>query len=181
MTLNIARLLFQTCTVRLSSLCHICRVNLQSLCLDRAWSMIQTLRLSDWQTRYLTPYLEPDHTGKSHFDISSSSYCWWARSYAANSLAWLAWKADSLLGGEWGVPAHAHLAHEQGVELTHILCCGFSEKKGQFWQKAPLTKSSPRVQKGADKALLALRIWPQYKSRRGTHKASNTKSPLETR
>lgn len=46
-------------------------------------------------------------------------------------------------GEEWGVPAHAHLAHEQGVELTHILCWGFSEKKGRFgrrplWLRLPL-------------------------------------------
>lgn len=44
---------------------------------------------------------------------------------------------------EWGVPAHAHLAHEQGVELTHILYWGFSKKKGRFgrqslWLRLPL-------------------------------------------
>lgn len=46
---------------------------------------------------------------------------------------------------------------------------------------APLTKASPRVQKGADKALLALQTWLQYKSCRGTHKTSTTESPLEKR
>lgn len=37
-----------------------------------------------------------------------------------------------------GAPAHAHLAHQQGVELTHILC--FSEKKGRFSRWAILLR-----------------------------------------
>lgn len=32
-------------------------------------------------------------------------------------------------GRKRGVPTHAHLAGEQGVELTHILCWGLSKKK----------------------------------------------------
>lgn len=135
MTLNKAWVLFQTCLVRLSSLCLICTVNLQSLCLNRAWSMIQTNRLSVWQTgksQSFLPLVVPGQNGWSCFYISSFSHCWWARSYAASSLVWLAWTADSLLRREWGVPAHAHLAHEQGVELTHILCWGFSKKKAHF-------------------------------------------------
>lgn len=39
-----------------------------------------------------------------------------------------------------------------------------SQEERPFWQTASLTKASPRVQKGADKALLALKTWLQYKS-----------------
>lgn len=44
------------------------------------------------------PAAVPSNSGWSRFDISSSSHCWWARSYAAKSLAWPGWKADRRLG-----------------------------------------------------------------------------------
>lgn len=97
---NKAWVLFRNCTLCLSSLSLIYTVNLRGICLNRAQSMIQTNRFSDWQNAVFASiqYMEPGCTGWNCFDISSFSHCWWARSYAANSLAWLAWKADSLLG-----------------------------------------------------------------------------------
>lgn len=100
MAYNKARVLCRNCAVCLGSLSLTFTVNLHGLCLDRAQSVIQTNRLSNWQDSVFASvqYMEPGHTGRSCFDFSSSSHCRWARSYAANSLAWLAWKADSLLG-----------------------------------------------------------------------------------
>lgn len=50
------------------------------------------------KTLSFPPFVEPGYTGWQRFDILSSSHCWWARSCAASSQAWLAWNAGSLLG-----------------------------------------------------------------------------------
>lgn len=143
MTLNNALVLFQTCTVRFSSLCLICTVNLQSLYLDSAWSMNQTNRLSDWQN----PVFSSIYGARQHWVklfwylilltlLGSKVICCQLTGLTGME----GWES---FGEEWGVPAHAHLAHEQGVELTHILCWGFSKKKGRFgrrplWLRLPL-------------------------------------------
>lgn len=51
-------------------------------------------------------------------------------------------------GRERGVPTHAHLAGEQGVELTHILCWGLSKKKG-FIADGPFDWRSSLGSKGS--------------------------------
>lgn len=106
----------------------IAAVTVKGLDLNRAWSMIQKDTVSNWQL-----FVEPGHSGWSFLCLILLTLL--VRSYAANSLAWLAWKADGLLGGEWGLPAHAHLAQKQGVELTHFLSWGFSKKKDRFGRR----------------------------------------------
>lgn len=81
---------------------------LQTLCLYWTPSISQTNRFSDWQKLVILALrLKPGKACRSCWDISSPSHCWRARSYAASSLAWLAWKADGLLGGRDGFP-HMH-------------------------------------------------------------------------
>lgn len=141
MTLNKAP--FQTCTVRLGSICLIRRVNLQSLYVDRARSMSHTNRLSDRQD----PVLSSIDGARQHW----VKLFWYlilltllVRKVICCQLTGLiGMEGRRSSGEEWGVPAHAHLAHEQGVELNHILCWGFSKKKGRFgrrplWLRLPL-------------------------------------------
>lgn len=82
-----------TSTVYASSVQSICRASIWTG--HNPWS-----KQTDTQTGKalsFPPFMEPGHTGWQCFNISSSSHCWWARSYAANSEAWLACNAGSLL------------------------------------------------------------------------------------
>lgn len=83
-----------TFTVYASSVQSICRASIWTG--HNPWSKQTDTQTG--KTMSFPPFMEPGHTGWQCFDISSSSHCWWARSYAANSQAWLAWKAGSLLG-----------------------------------------------------------------------------------
>lgn len=65
MAYNKAWVLFRNCAVCLGSLSLTFTVNLHGLCLDRAQSVIQTNRLSNWQNSVFASvqYMEPGHTG----------------------------------------------------------------------------------------------------------------------
>lgn len=82
-----------TSTVHASSVQSICRASIWTG--HDPWS--KQTDTESGKTLSFPPFMEPGHAGWQCFDILSSSHCWWARSYAANSQAWLAWNAGSLL------------------------------------------------------------------------------------
>lgn len=152
--LHKACVLFQTCTVCLSSLCLICTVNLQSLCLDRAWSMNQTNKV--WQPSSFLHFWSQATLGEAVWYLILLTLL--VSKVICCQLTGLIGMAGSRsFGEEWGVPAHAHLAHEQGVELTHILCWGFSKKKGCFGRR-PLWVRLPRGSKGSRQSASSTQI-----------------------
>lgn len=143
MTLNKPWVLFKTCTVSLCSLCLICTVNLQSLYLDKAWSMDQTNRFTDWQNPVFSSIYVARQPWVKLFWYLILLTLLVSKVICCQLTGLIGMEGRQSFGEEWGVPAHAHLAHEQGVELTHILCWGFSKKKGRFgrqplWLRLPL-------------------------------------------
>lgn len=131
MTLK-AWVLFQTCTVPLSCLCLICTVNLQSLYLDRTSSMNQANRFSDWQKLVFSSMYGARQHSLKLFRYLIPLTLLVSKVICCQLTGLIGMEGRQSFGEEWGVPTHAHLAHEQGVELIHILCWGFSKKKGCF-------------------------------------------------
>lgn len=129
--------------VHLNSLCLICSVNLQRLYLDRAWSMIQTNRNRGWQNPVISSICGARLHWVTAFWYLILLTLLMSKVMCCQLAGLIGMECRQSFREEWGVPAHAHLAREQGVELTHILYWGFSKKKGRFgrqslWLRLPL-------------------------------------------
>lgn len=123
------------CTRHRTRLQLICTGNLLWLYLDKAPSVTQTNTHSAWQTLVISSiYRARPHWVTVFWYVILLTLV--ASKVMCCQLADLiSMEGRQSSGDERGVPAHAHLAHEQGVELTHILYWGLSKKKGRFGRR----------------------------------------------
>lgn len=174
----LARLLIHSERTRVappSLLLSICAVNLQRFVNDPS-NKQKDFQAGKQQRKMIFIQTRSQAAAAEAALISHPPYCWWAKSCAASSLAWLAQKADAL----WGKNEEFHHKRawllEQRVAPPHVLRSGLS----RTLLRALLAESSPYGWKES-KVLLTLQTWPPFWSHRGTlETSSHTVTLLDT-